>query len=328
MTLSENPLGCSPRVIKKVTNIGMKTISNYPDTTDLMNTISREYFIKPQNILLGCGSEQLIKLITQFAIRKNDTCFIQRGSFSLFLKEAKLSGARIKFFNPTQKNDFSQAKIVFICNPNNPTGEIILSTFINGCVDKFNNTIFVIDEANGEFMKESSVKKAVRSNNCFVLRTFSKAYGLAGLRLGFAIGSTGLITKLSCFQQPFPISGVTCLLAKTALKDKLFLMRSISFIRKERECLVLQLNKRGFKTSDSITNNIFVKSPISDKLIDVLEKLGVGVISGKEFPGMGKQGFRITIKDRQTNLLFLNKLDQALACIENKKLLISDNNYD
>lgn len=325
LSLSENPLGCSPLVAKLMKNISINDVNRYPDTSRLVQKIAEKFGIKQSQILLGCGSEQLIKLICQTFLQKNDAALVQRGSFSLFTKECLLTRAKVKFFQPNKTTSIGNARLIFICNPNNPTGEILDPVIIDTIINQAVNSIVVIDEAIGEFIKETFIPKVIKKKNCIVLRTFSKAFGLAGLRVGFAIGNTNLIKKLRITQQPFPVSSIACKLALSALEDEVFINKTINFIKKERLFLISELNKRKLMTSDSITNNIFVETPFADKLIPKLNRLGMSIVPASGFPGMKRPGFRICIKNKRTNRLFISQLDKALSCIRSKNLITSNN---
>ncbi len=313
LSLSENPLGCSPLVIKTLRKITMKDISRYPNTEKLIKKISKRFKVTKEEIILGDGSEQLVKLIAQTFLQKNDIVLVQRGSFPLFNKECLLARAKVKFFQPDKLTDTNKTKMIFICNPNNPTGEVFDPIVIENIINRANNSIVVIDEAIGEFINNTFIPKAVKSNNCIILKTFSKAFGLAGLRIGFAIGSKSLIQKLANTQQAFPVSSLSCKLAEVAIDDKDFVDRTVKFITKERNFLLKELKKRGFIVSNSSTNNIFIQSKRAFIVINKLNRLGVSVVSGTDFPGIKMPGFRISIKDRKTNRLFLKKLDEITS---------------
>lgn len=301
----------------------MKDISRYPDTGKLIKKIAKRFKLRKEEIVLGNGSEQLIKLIAQTFLQANDVALIQRGSFGVFTKECLLAEAKVKFFRPDKATDVGNAKLLFICNPNNPTGEVLDPTVIEKIARKASNSIVVIDEAIGEFTKDTFITKALKTKNCLVLRTFSKAFGLAGIRIGFATGSENLINKLDVVQQSFPVSEVACKLALSALEDEVFLNKTINFIKKERLFLISELKRRKLCPSGSITNNIFVETPLTDKLIPKLNRLGVSIVPASGFPGMKKPGFRICIKDKKTNRLFISRLDKALSCIRSKNLITS-----
>ncbi len=323
LSLSENPLGCSPRAIKTLRTVNVSDISQYPDTRDLINTIARKWNVEPENVLLGCGSEQIIKLVAQTFLIPGDRAIIQNGSFAVFLKECLLERAECKLAEVSEFKNFKNAKVAFLCNPNNPTGECIPQRSVKRIVQALPTTVVVVDEANGEFMNDSFIPQAVKTKNSLVLRTLSKVIGLAGIRLGFAIGSKTVIAKLSQAQQPFPVSSLSCKMAKVALLDDAFVARTKKFIQKERIFLQKELTNRGLQCSRSITNNLLITTPRAELFITALQQLDVAVVDAKFFPGLATPGFRISIKDRATNRLFLQKIDKALSCLPGGKLLRS-----
>lgn len=321
LTLSVNPLGCSPRVLQALRVLTSKDLSAYPDTTALTKTIAQRFSIKPENILLGNGSEQLIKLISQTCINPGNQVTIENGSFAVFSKETMLAGGNVVLSN---FEDIPQnaPRLVFIANPKTPTGELISQVEIQR-IQKSIPGILVVDEANGEFIDKSSIPLAMQCTNLLVLRTFSKAFGIAGVRIGCAIGNASLIAKLAEAQQAFPVSQMAINMAVAALSDRQFLTKTRTFIRKERSVLSKALTLRSLTVSRSVTNNLFIEYSRATKLIEELNIRGVSVINGTFFPGMKKPGFRISIKTRKINRLFLQKLDEALACLNKKKLLPS-----
>lgn len=321
LTLSVNPLGCSPRALQALRTLNMRDLNAYPDSTVLIQKIAKKCKVKPENVLLGNGSEQLIKLIAQTFIQPNDTVCIEKGSFGLFSKESLLAKGNVQLKDLKNITN-SKPRVIFIANPKTPTGELIPQTTIKS-IQKSASGIFVLDEANGEFINETAIPLAIKSKNMVVLRTFSKAFGLAGLRIGCVIGPTPLINKLATAQQPFPVSQVAIKLALVALSDDKFIAKTISFIANERKFLQQKLEKRGLTVSRSVTNNLFIEFANARELINELNRLGVSVINGTFFPRMTRSGFRISIKTRKINRLFLQKLDVALACLESKNLLRS-----
>lgn len=315
LSLSENPLGCSPLVFKALKKMTMRDISQYPDVSSLIKKIAVFFKIKTENIAMGCGSEQLIKLISQIFLKPGDKVLIPQGSFPLFTKECLSRNVKIELAEPEKfLRSSGKIKLIFLCNPNNPTGEKLEIQVITKILKCFPTTIFVIDEANGEFMDNSMISTSVKSSNLIILKTFSKVFGLAGLRVGFAVGSNKIISKLNSNQQPFPVSSISVKLAEIALNDPVFIRKTIDFIRNERSFLIKELIKRKLNPSVSITNNIYIKTPRAKLLIKQLSKKGVSVIPGNSFPGIRDAGFRLSIKDRKTNIFFLKKLDEILTC--------------
>jgi histidinol-phosphate aminotransferase len=305
LTISVNPLGCSPMALRALKTISTKDISRYPDQTELKQLIAKKFNIKTTNVLLGNGSEQLIKLASLAFTKPGNTVFVESGSFFLFSRESMLARAEVKFFNfESLKKSLQKPSLLFIANPTTPGGIDRTNTEILAVINKIKPKIAIVDEANGEFRTQSMVSEINKSNNIIVLRTFSKALGLAGLRIGIAIGDTKLIGILNKFQQPFPITTPALVAAKAALKDDEFLRKTLQFIAKERAFLIDELKKRSFVVSNSITNNLFVSRPENERIITSLDDRGVSVINGSFFPDNKTPGFRISIKDKKQIVYF------------------------
>ncbi|MFH0749643.1 MAG: histidinol-phosphate transaminase [Candidatus Gottesmanbacteria bacterium] len=316
MTLSENPLGCSPRAMQALQQLTMKDIATYPDTSPLLAAAGKRFGVKPSCMLVGNGSEQLIKLAAQTFLKPESTALVQSGSFSVLSKECLLTDASVTLCDV---NDLATQTInpdvVFLCNPNNPTGEIIPKKTINRIIAAFPNAVIVIDEANAEFSGQTTIPVAIKKQNVLILRTCSKAFGLAGLRVGFLIGNPMLVKKLNIAQQVFPISSLSVTLASAAINDRDFAEKTIAFIKKERISMMSALKKRGFIVSQSVTNTLFVSTPRAKTLIAALNDNGVSVVANTFSPGLRTPGFRIALRDTKTNRMFLQKLDAAIEQI-------------
>ena len=316
MTLSENPLGCSPRALKAARQIITKDIADYPDQTMLIESAASRFSIPTDNLCIGNGSEQLIKLIAQTFLATGDTALVQSGSFSLFTKECMLAGANVTLLDiQNPKKSKSDPKVLFLCNPNNPTGELIPSATIQKILALFPKTLIIIDEANAEFTDVTSIPMAIKNNNVLVLRTCSKALGLAGLRVGFCIGTKKRIQQLKNILQVFPVSSSAIRIATAALQDMAFIRKTRSFIRQERIAIKKVLENKGCTVSNSVTNTLFISTPNAPQIINRLNALGISVIPNTFFPGLTTLGFRIALRDKKTNRKFINKLDSAIETL-------------
>jgi histidinol-phosphate aminotransferase len=322
MTLSINPLGCSPRAQEALRALTLKDLSTYPNQQPLLAALATFFRIPATSIVLGSGSEQLIKLICQTFVRSNSTVLVEEGSFFLFTSEPLLQNATVTYTSiPPKEIQAIRPSVLFIANPTTPGGINRTNKELLAVIKRLKPRVVVVDEANGEFRKETMISELKKVNNLIVLRTFSKALGIAGLRIGFAISNPRVSAKLAQFQQPFPVTTPAIVAAEAALSDRDFLNRTLLFVSKERKFLTNALETRGFRVSASITNNLFVSSIQNTTIINKLQKLGVGVIDGAFFPNNPQQGFRISIKDRKTNRAFLARLDEVLACLPTAKLL-------
>ncbi len=306
MTLSINPLGCSQKVLDELQKINMSDISKYPNDRKIRKSISEKFNVKEENVLMGAGSEQLIKLIAQTFVEKGDSVLVQTGSFPLFTKESKLAGGKVQYFNPRNFRTSTNPKLIFISNPSTPTGEFFEDQIIQKLIKDFPKTMVIVDEANGEFNNQTSINSVLNNENLIVLRTFSKVYGLAGLRIGFAVGKGKMFTKLIKAQQPFAVSSVGCRLVEIALSDDVFVDRTTNFFNTERLFVTKNLRNLGLDVSSSITNNLFISGKNIEILMKKLKEMGVGVIDNSYFPNLQEKGFRISLRDKNTNRKFIN----------------------
>ncbi len=324
MTLSVNPLGCSPRVLEALTAVPMTEVSRYPDTDSFITLLAATYGITKENCILGNGSEMLIKLVSQAFLTPGDTVFVEAGSFFLFSKEPQLCGATVRFFDASSVTKRrSRPALLFMANPTTPGGIERSTVQLNAVIDAINPRVVVIDEANAEFCDTTMIDTLRARKNLVVLRTFSKVYGLAGLRIGAAFGNDRVIRRMKEIIQPFPVSMQAIKAAQAALSDKAFIEKTKRFIASERRKMTQALIQRGFRVSASVTNNLFVSRSDNAAVIRALATRGVSVIDGKFFPGNTTKGFRISIKDKRTNGEFLKRLDAALACVSKNNLLPS-----
>lgn len=322
MTTSVNPLGCSPRALKALGCMRVSDIAKYPNQQPLIQILAKQFAVPEASVLLSAGSEQLIKLIAIAFTQKNSRVAVESGSFFLFSREPSLRGADIQLFDTTnQKTMPKKPDLLFMANPTTPGGVNRSVPQLLSVIDMIRPKIAVIDEANGEFTDQTVIPQIRTRTNLIVLRTFSKALGLAGLRVGMAFANTDIIKTLNEFQQPFPVSSTALIAAEATLNDTAFLDKTRKFIAEERIFLSRQLTQRGFTVTQSVTNNLFVMRNDAKAVIRKLAGLDVSVIDGSFFPGNTAKGFRISLRDKRTNRKFIARLDQALACLGTKKLL-------
>lgn len=333
LSLSENPLGCSPRVVAALKDISPKDFFDYPDpdSNDLKNTLSKMFQINSEGIFVANGSEAIIKLLPQAILKPNDEVIIPKLTFPLFEKAVQLVGGRVVLSEMTVDFDINLAdikrritkttKLVFLCNPNNPTGKVIPKDTILDFV-RSTNILVVVDEANIEFGGDTVIRESQDMNNLIVLRTFSKGFGLAGLRIGFCVANPSIVERLKQIGQPFPVSSIAQKLAITALKDKKFMFKTKRFMKQEREFLTRELENRGFSVIKSQANNLLVKInsvfKSSTDFSRLLNSKGVSIVDGINFDGVGTEFVRISPRLRDTNIKLLKAIDEILVLLKER----------
>lgn len=331
LSLSENPLGCSPVVLnelRRTTLTSALEINIYPPSYGgkLKIALAKTFNCQPANIFVANGSEAVILNIPRALANPSDEVIIPQLTFPLFRLYSEFAGLNVKLIpmgkdlainlEKMLKAVNSQTKLIFICNPNNPTGLLLKRQAILDFLEQIpESVIVIIDEANIDFGGESCLDQALARNNVLVLRTFSKGFGLAGFRVGFAVGSQQLIQQLTAGTPPFPISSLSEQLAITALSDLDFVKKSKRVVDAERKKLKEELAKLNCTVFNSLANNIFVKLPESFEPKRFFEQLAVNDISivrGSKFDGFDDSYFRISPRDSKTNGKFLQIVKKIL----------------
>lgn len=285
---NENPLGPSPFAIREMTNALWDT-HRYPDmhATDLKNKIAELYKVKNENIILGNGSEGIMAYIAKSFIQPGDEVLTAENTFIGFHILATGAGAKIVTVprTPDMRYDVKalaekvndNTKVLYIANPDNPTGSYITEKefdYLMQYVPK--HTIVILDEAYFEFAQSTwdypdSMK--YRYDNQITLRTFSKAYGLGGVRVGYGFANAEFITALHKVKLPFEPSLIAQKGALGALNDYPHLERTIRNNTKRYYETLKFLDKKGFNPIRSITNFICFKTGSTEASDYLFEKL-------------------------------------------------------
>jgi histidinol-phosphate aminotransferase len=198
---------------------------------------------------------------------------------------------------------------VVLCNPNNPTGKAMDTAKIIKVIKKHPNTIFMVDEANIDFGGESLMPYAGKLSNLLVLRSFSKGFGLAGLRIGYVAGPQEKVLAIERRQTPFSTTVISQKIAGLVLEDKKFLERSKAYCDKQRRYLEQELEKLGYTFVPSSSNyllmNVSRYFPDSKTFINAINKFGANALDGSVFRSLGKGYVRISPRGHNINKEFI-----------------------
>ncbi len=328
LSLSENPLGCSPLVSAAFRGLRIQEVSEYPSANgqQLKAGLAEKFSLAPQNFFIANGSETIISVLPRVFGEQKGKVLVPALSFPMFRICSELAGKTVQSVEMDENlalnlEAFAKAvtpatEMIFLCNPNNPTGSVIPRERILQFLSKVpSSVIVVVDEANIEFGGESVLQDVRNWPNLIVLRTFSKAFGLAALRVGFAVSNPEFIQKLEEEIPLFPISQVSEELACVALQDDAFLEETKRFVAVQRQFLVTGLSDLGCKVFPSEANNLFVQIPEkfdSTLFTQRLQEQGVSVVLGSCFAGWDNSAFRISVRDLDTNQQFLEKMRVVL----------------
>lgn len=334
-----NPLGIPSHIIQKTICKALYYADRYPDPeyTDLRKELSSWYGVQPQNILPDNGSVSLIYLIPRALGLKRT--LIPIPAFSEYEKSVCLAGGRPLFLKPLK--DFSldidallkQLKgsdSLYIGNPSNPTGLLIAKDDLTRIIKdaKAKNITVIIDEAFIEFTenhkKDTFIKEAPRSGNLIVIRSMTKYFAMAGLRLGMAIARQEIIARLKKFQPPWPVNSVAMSAAIEFIKDKKYISDSFILMRDERNFLYTSLAAfTWLETWQPSANFIFCKirdgRMTAATLRDRLAKKGTLIRDCSNFRGLDSSFFRVAVRTRPENEKLIRGL--ALGCNIQKLML-------
>ena len=296
----------------------------YPDSDAAVLRESKSGYCKvhPDEIIVGAGSEELIQVIIKAFIDRGEMVLYPDPSFGMYGIFTRNAGG-IPVEVPLN-DDFSydtdgfhkaieqhKPKLIFICSPNNPTGNILELDRLRGLLENFNG-IVVVDEAYGEFCSHSAIEYIAQYPNLVVLKTFSKAMGLAGLRIGYLIANKGLVEQISIVKPPYNVSSISQRAARLVLENIDIIRERISKIVAERERLYGKLSRmNGISVYPSNTNFLLLKANGAGKICERLMQEGILV---RSFAGNGrlKDCLRVTVGTAEDNDTFLQVLEQIL----------------
>jgi histidinol-phosphate aminotransferase len=331
---NENPLGPSPMAIREMTNVLWDT-HRYPDMSayQLKNSLCELYRLKPQNIVLGNGSEGIMGYICRAFVQEGDEVVTATNTFIGFLILAKSVGAKLiqvprrsdyKYdVEAMAKNITPNTKVVYIANPDNPTGTYISKSEFDSLMKHVSaHTIVILDEAYFEFANQwpdYPDSMDYRYDNVVTLRTFSKAYGLAGVRVGYGFGHDKLIGALHKVKLPFEPSLVAQKGAYGALSDLPHLERTLTNNQKRYQETFDFLTRQGFKPIPSVCNFITFKTGSEEASMAMFNALlELGVIIRPLRANLMPDHVRVSIGTKQEMQHFFEAMEKILPTYNEK----------
>ncbi len=324
LSSNENLYGPCEEVYKFLKEF--KGINFYPEENprELLNLLSKYLGLCEENILLTNGSDEGLDIIYKGFTYPNDKILIFYPTFSMYEILGEIYSTRIFKVRLIERDDSfefpensikiikeKRPKIVFICSPNNPTGNIIEEGLLTEILNL--DTIVVLDEAYAEFSKKSYVKLVREYDNLICLRTFSKAFGLAGIRLGYIVANETVIDYLRRIRLPFNVNVLAQKLGEIVLKNLDYYKRIVEMIIRDREYLYNELKKfNGLKVFKSYGNFVLFKSSNGSYIYNKLLENGIIVRTCEGF-GLSNDYIRVTVGKREDVEEFLNCMKSIFA---------------
>lgn len=324
---NENPLGPSPKAVRAIGE-ALGQISLYPDVraNRLKEALAARFNVRHENCIAGNGSEGIMAAIVGTFLHDKGEVLTASCTFSGFFVLTRSRGVKLRTV-PLKNHRFNleamadaitpRTKIVFLCNPNNPTGTIFTRKEFESFMTRVpEGTLVILDEAYAEFAlddPEFPDSMHYRLDNCITLRTFSKLYGLAGIRIGYGFAHENLIKYIEKIKLPFEPNILAQAAALAALGDHEFVAETLALVRKGRKFLTGSLQGMGLTVIPSHAN--FVTAVLKDeaevtRIFEALLKQGIIVRPLKNF-GL-KEGLRITVGKDDENFRCLEALRRAL----------------
>lgn len=321
---NENPYDFPPDVLVKVFGeIASRDLTRYPDAAavSLRKSLSGYTGVDPESIMVGNGSDELI-LNIMLTFGTGGTFAVATPTFSMYglhgrvASTGKVEVPRLHDFSldvEALKQEASRpdVRIVVICTPNNPTGTAIPRDEIEDILSN-TNAVVVVDQAYAEFGGESCTPLLERYPNLIILRTFSKAFGLAGLRVGYLLAGQGVIKELLKVKQPYNLNAFSQAAARVVMENQPPFMERINLIIKERDRLFAELSSLpGVEAFPAQANFILFRTPLpAERIYSGLLERGV-LIRNVDGPGLSRC-LRVSVGTAEENKTFVEKLGEIL----------------
>jgi len=324
---NENPLGMSPKAAAALQQ-SIGSISLYPDgaCVKLKNALSKKHNLGNINFCVGNGSDEVLVLIAGAYIEPGDNAVTSQTTFSEYTFATKLFGGTMKYA-PMVDGCFqldaiaslidTSTKLVFLCNPNNPTGTSFSNDSLQAFMKKVpKDTLVILDEAYREYVDRSDFPDSIsllnEYDNVIILRTFSKIYGLAGLRVGYGIARPEVITDMEKTRAPFNVNSLAQAAAYAALDDTDFVKKSRAINHEGKIYLYASFDKLGLKYYKTDANFILVY--INQDCVAAFETMMALGITVRPLGSFGiNDAIRVTIGTPEQNEFFVRCLERVLG---------------
>lgn len=317
-----NVLGSNPAAAKYLAE-GKWDLNGYPNTysNGLREALAELYGLESDSVIAGNGSDELLDVTFKTFTNWGDNSVVPVPSYTLYDYFVKMNGGKALEVDLT--DDFQldvdaivkqDAKVAIMPSPNNPTGNCFRQKDIEEILSRFDG-IVVVDEAYAEYADDAMIRRVDEFDNLVVLRTFSKAYAMAALRVGYAAANRKLADMMMRVKIPYSLNMVSEGAAIAAVKDQGFVRKSVDMVREQRPKLDAGLRKLGFETFPSDSNFILARSPIDHSaLVSGLKERGILI---RDFGAKRRTEncVRTTIGTAELNTILLEKAEEVIeAC--------------
>lgn len=317
LDFNESTVGCSPRVLARLRSLDADLLARYPERAPVEKDVANFLGLDPAQVLLTNGVDEAIHLLCSTYLDPGDEALIAVPTFAMYAIFAQAEGARVievlagdKFEFPAQEllaKIGPRTRLIAIANPNNPTGAAVAEKVLMQIARAAPQAALLVDEAYFEFHGETQIDQlrcTPPAENLFIARTFSKAYGLAGLRIGILAGEPRQMAMIRRVASPYSVNTAALAVLPEALADQEYVARYVAEVRSNRESLQLELGNLRLHYWPSHANFVLVRiGSAHEKFVRALRDRGILVRDRNSDPGC--QGcVRLTVgTDEQTRTL-------------------------
>jgi len=324
LDFNENTVGCSPGVQRALRRLTPEQLAMYPEYSAVIARLARHFGVRPAEMLLTNGIDDGLRLLVDTFIDPGDSVLIVEPTFDMYRFYATVGGARVVGLHYTDEIDFPLPKVLhalrggnsasrrpkamFLANPNNPTASLLQPLALRQILRAGARTVVLIDEAYFEFSGATVLPWIRRYPNLVVARTFSKAMGLAGLRLGCFFAGRQVIAALRKSGSPYPVNTAALVAASAACRDRAFVEEYVREVLRSREELAHGLTRFGVRVFPSAAKFLLVDfGPLAPQILRRLSRRGI--LLRDRSSDFGRAGYvRVTVGTRAQTRRLLSEL--------------------
>jgi len=320
LDFNENTTGCSEAALRALRRLSGKELAMYPEYEVATEELARYFGVKPAELVLTNGGDDALRVFFDTFVEPDSHILICEPTFPMYRYYAEIAGARVEALRYTQEMEFplepmlqalrKRPRVFFLANPNNPTGTLVGKAAIEGMLRAAPRTAVVLDEAYSDFSGVSGVPWIRRFPNLFIAKTFSKAAGLAGLRLGAVIAQGESLAMVRRAMPPFPVNAAALAASLAAVRERRTIARYIRDTKRLREWFSAQLTRRGVRVFPSACN--FVLADFGNAGPAIFRRLArQGILVRERSKDLGLGFARVTIGTQAELRAVLRVLDQG-----------------
>jgi histidinol-phosphate aminotransferase len=326
LDFNENPLGCSPAVRRALARLSSAPISMYPEQETVRRKMAKYFSVYPDELLLTNGTDEALNLVVNTFVEPRSAVLLVEPTFAMYRFYSELAGARVRALRYDGEMQFPMRELfdalrsiprrapraLFLANPNSPTGHLLSLRQLRMILKAARYTMVVVDEAYFEFSGVTVLPWINRYANLIVTRTFSKAAGLAGLRLGCIFANREMAASLCKAQSPYPVNVAALAAAEAAMRDRRFLTRTLRELRGGRRELEIGLKRLSIRYFPSAGN--FVLVYLGDRAKEIVSALArKGILVRDRSSDFNGEGYvRITFGTVKQMQRLLRQLEEIL----------------